>query len=196
MLKLRLLDQPPVILLQSPGQHDLANIVQKACREPGVVVDVEEDEQRLVAGLAARGVKVPTLLVRGRQSKVVSERGPDHHWLWHVALLPFTFIGDPGQALAWAAAANAAATGAVAASLSIARSGTGVVITWSGGVLQESSSVTGGFQDVAGAVSPVTVAAPSGGVEMSTAITNSAPRPQIRCAGLPRPGNRAAGAGR
>ena len=46
---------------------------------------------------------------------VLGERGPDHHWLWHVALLPFTLISDPGTALAWAAACNAAiAAGMVA----------------------------------------------------------------------------------
>jgi hypothetical protein len=46
---------------------------------------------------------------------VLGENGPDHHWLWHVALLPFTLIPDPGQALAWAAAANAAAAAAAIA---------------------------------------------------------------------------------
>lgn len=46
---------------------------------------------------------------------VLGERGPDHQWLWHVALLPFTWIADPGEALAWAAAANAAAAAAVIA---------------------------------------------------------------------------------
>jgi hypothetical protein len=46
---------------------------------------------------------------------VLGERGPDHHWLWHVALLPFTLFPDPGQALAWGAAANAAAAAAAIA---------------------------------------------------------------------------------
>src|SRR5204863_4141191 len=46
---------------------------------------------------------------------VLGERGPDHQWLWHLALLPFTWISDPAQALVWAAAFNGAATTAVAA---------------------------------------------------------------------------------
>jgi hypothetical protein len=46
---------------------------------------------------------------------VLGERGPDHQWLWHLALVPFTWIADPAEALAWAAAANGAATAAVAA---------------------------------------------------------------------------------
>ena len=39
---------------------------------------------------------------------VLGEHGPDHHWLWHVMLLPFAWISDPEQALAWANAFNAA----------------------------------------------------------------------------------------
>jgi hypothetical protein len=46
---------------------------------------------------------------------VLGERGPDHQWLWHLALVPFTAIADPAQALAWAAAVNGAATAAAAA---------------------------------------------------------------------------------
>ena len=46
---------------------------------------------------------------------VLGEKGPDHHWLWHVALVPFTWIGDPAEALRWAAACNGAATVAVIA---------------------------------------------------------------------------------
>jgi len=46
---------------------------------------------------------------------VLGERGPDHHWLWHVMLLPLTLIDDPAQALAWGAALNGAATAAVLA---------------------------------------------------------------------------------
>jgi hypothetical protein len=46
---------------------------------------------------------------------VLGERGPDHQWLWHLALVPFTLIADPAQALAWAAAVNGAATAAAAA---------------------------------------------------------------------------------
>jgi hypothetical protein len=41
---------------------------------------------------------------------VLGERGPDHHWLWHLALLPFAWLDDPVQALRWAAAFNGAAT--------------------------------------------------------------------------------------
>jgi hypothetical protein len=44
---------------------------------------------------------------------VLGERGPDHHWLWHVALLPFAWLGEPEQALRWAAACNGAAVVAV-----------------------------------------------------------------------------------
>ncbi|MGQ0655403.1 MAG: hypothetical protein ACT4P4_24605 [Betaproteobacteria bacterium] len=46
---------------------------------------------------------------------VLGERGPDHHWLWHLMLVPFTAIGDPGEALVWAAAVNGAAPAAVIA---------------------------------------------------------------------------------
>jgi hypothetical protein len=46
---------------------------------------------------------------------VLGERGPDHHWLWHLMLLPFAWIDDPAQALLWAAAFNGAATVAVIA---------------------------------------------------------------------------------
>jgi hypothetical protein len=45
---------------------------------------------------------------------VLGERGPDHHWLWHVALLPFAWLND-AQALPWAAAFNGAAAIAVIA---------------------------------------------------------------------------------
>jgi hypothetical protein len=41
---------------------------------------------------------------------VLGERGPDHHWLWHLALLPFAWLEEPVQALRWAAACNGAAT--------------------------------------------------------------------------------------
>jgi hypothetical protein len=46
---------------------------------------------------------------------VLGARGPDHQWLWHLTLLPFTAISDPAQALAWAAAFNGAATAAATA---------------------------------------------------------------------------------
>lgn len=46
---------------------------------------------------------------------VLGERGPDHHWLWHLMLVPFTWIDDPSQALLWAGAFNAAITVAVIA---------------------------------------------------------------------------------
>jgi len=46
---------------------------------------------------------------------VLGGRGPDHHWLWHLALLPFAWLDDPAQALLWAAACNGAATVAVVA---------------------------------------------------------------------------------
>jgi len=45
----------------------------------------------------------------------LGERGPDHQWLWHVMLLPATLLSDPGEALAWAAACNGAATAGVIA---------------------------------------------------------------------------------
>ncbi len=38
---------------------------------------------------------------------VLGERGPDHHWLWHVALLPLAWLPDQ-QALLWGAAVNGA----------------------------------------------------------------------------------------
>jgi hypothetical protein len=46
---------------------------------------------------------------------VLGARGPDHQWLWHLAFVPFTYLEDPAQALAWAAAFNGAATVAAAA---------------------------------------------------------------------------------
>ncbi len=44
---------------------------------------------------------------------ILGERGPDHQWLWHLMLVPFVFIDDPAQALAWATAFNGAASVAV-----------------------------------------------------------------------------------
>ena len=43
---------------------------------------------------------------------VLGDKGPDHHWLWHLALLPLGWLGD-AEALAWGAALNGAATVAV-----------------------------------------------------------------------------------
>jgi hypothetical protein len=40
---------------------------------------------------------------------VLGERGPDHQWLWHVALAPFALIADPVHAIAVAAAVTCAA---------------------------------------------------------------------------------------
>ncbi len=45
--------------------------------------------------------------------------------------------------------------------LSIARVGSTVTLTWSGGTLQESASITGIFSTVAGAVSPLTLISPA-----------------------------------
>lgn len=71
-------------------------------------------------------------------------------------------VGIYGEALSAArvAAHYAAATGAVS-KLSIARSGNQVILTWTGGILQESTVVTGGFADSVGAVSPLTITAPT-----------------------------------
>ena len=46
---------------------------------------------------------------------VLGDRGPDHHWLWHLMLVPFTWIASPEQALLWAGAFNGAITVAVIA---------------------------------------------------------------------------------
>lgn len=46
---------------------------------------------------------------------VLGERGPDHQWLWHLSLVPFTWLSDQNAALAWATAANAALVPAVLA---------------------------------------------------------------------------------
>jgi hypothetical protein len=46
---------------------------------------------------------------------VLGERGPDHQWLWHLTLVPYTWISDEGAALAWATAGNAAMVPAVLA---------------------------------------------------------------------------------
>src|SRR5262245_44117222 len=39
---------------------------------------------------------------------VLGERGPDHQWLFHLSLVPYTWLGDQDTALAWAIAGNAA----------------------------------------------------------------------------------------
>jgi hypothetical protein len=46
----------------------------------------------------------PWVDVRWLPFTVLGERGPDHHWLWHVFLAPFTLIPDQWQALRVAAA--------------------------------------------------------------------------------------------
>lgn len=56
----------------------------------------------------------------------------------------------------------AAALGAVEAKISIARDGNNVVVTFSGGKLQSADSITGTFTDVNNAVSPLTIASPTG----------------------------------
>lgn len=58
-------------------------------------------------------------------------------------------------------AAHYGAAAGVSPQLSISRSGNQITLTWSGGVLQESSVVTGGFADTQGAVSPLTLTAPT-----------------------------------
>ncbi|HAM70337.1 MAG TPA: hypothetical protein DCM86_01690 [Verrucomicrobiales bacterium] len=68
---------------------------------------------------------------------------------------------DHALTAAQVAAHYAAATGTGASHLSISRAGGAVTLTWTGGILQESSSVTGTFKDVAGAASPLTVTAPT-----------------------------------
>lgn len=45
---------------------------------------------------------------------MLGDHGLDHHWLWHVALLPFAWLDD-AQALMWGAAFNGAVTLAVVA---------------------------------------------------------------------------------
>ncbi len=40
---------------------------------------------------------------------ILGNHGPDHHWLWHVALAPFTLIDDPWQAIVVAASVTCAA---------------------------------------------------------------------------------------
>ena len=39
---------------------------------------------------------------------VLGARGPDHQWLWHLSLVPYTWIGGPDEAYAWGAAGNGA----------------------------------------------------------------------------------------
>jgi hypothetical protein len=39
---------------------------------------------------------------------VLGERGPDHEWLWHVTLVPYTWLSDANEGLAWGAAINGA----------------------------------------------------------------------------------------
>jgi hypothetical protein len=46
---------------------------------------------------------------------VLGERGPDHQWLWHLTLIPYTWLNDQDAALAWGTAANAALVPAVLA---------------------------------------------------------------------------------
>lgn len=57
-------------------------------------------------------------------------------------------------------AAHYAAATSTGGSLSIARAGNKVTLTWSGGVLQQSATVTGGYSDVTGAASPLEIASP------------------------------------
>jgi asparagine N-glycosylation enzyme membrane subunit Stt3 len=39
---------------------------------------------------------------------VLGERGPDHQWLWHLTLVPYTWFGSSEEVLAWATAVNGA----------------------------------------------------------------------------------------
>ena len=58
-------------------------------------------------------------------------------------------------------AAHYGAASSAGSTLSISRSSNQVTLTWGGGILQESSVVTGGFTDAVGAVSPLTLLAPT-----------------------------------
>ncbi|MEC9071582.1 MAG: hypothetical protein VX938_04345, partial [Myxococcota bacterium] len=40
---------------------------------------------------------------------VLGDEGPDHHWLWHVLLVPFTWLGQGFMGLKWACVLTAAA---------------------------------------------------------------------------------------
>jgi len=44
---------------------------------------------------------------------VLGEHGPDHQWLFHLSLVPYTWLGDQDAALAWATAGNAALVPAI-----------------------------------------------------------------------------------
>jgi hypothetical protein len=51
---------------------------------------------------------------------VLGEHGPDHHWLWHVLLVPFTWFGDLYDGLRWGLVVTAAAVPAVLTGFALA----------------------------------------------------------------------------
>ena len=60
--------------------------------------------------IADRG---PWVDIRWLPLTVLGEEGPDHHWLWHVLLVPFTWIPDPFVALKIATIVTAASVPAL-----------------------------------------------------------------------------------
>ncbi len=54
----------------------------------------------------------PFVGVRGLPLTLLGEAGPDHHWLWHLLLMPFGQLPDLFVAMKWAATVAAAAVAA------------------------------------------------------------------------------------
>lgn len=55
------------------------------------------------------GSSGPWVDIRWLPLTVLGDEGPDHHWLWHVLLVPFTWFPDPFTGLKWATVITAAA---------------------------------------------------------------------------------------
>ena len=51
----------------------------------------------------------PWVDVRWLPLTVLGDAGPDHHWLWHLLLVPFTWFPNPFTGLKWASVITAAA---------------------------------------------------------------------------------------
>ncbi|MCB9730287.1 MAG: hypothetical protein H6744_18095 [Deltaproteobacteria bacterium] len=62
----------------------------------------------------------PFVDIRWLPLTVLGEHGPDHHWLWHVLLVPFTWFGDLFDGLRWGLVVTAAAVPAALTAIAMA----------------------------------------------------------------------------
>lgn len=62
----------------------------------------------------------PFVDIRWLPLTVLGEHGPDHHWLWHVLLVPFTWFGDLFDGLRWGLVVTAAAVPAALTAIALA----------------------------------------------------------------------------